>query len=172
MKGYYQAQNQWCWAATSQTVRKHTKGTYRWQCKMASALVAKSSDLSYCCGSNGYYERNPFPNSFHGMRCNKPSNQKEALKWNGVFQASYNGLISHYKIMQQFGYNDPVVVSVNWTRTTGHAMVLYGGWSSSYTGTQYYNLWNPGKNSGAEVISRSGLLKYKGGSFAYSYTTN
>ncbi len=174
MSKYTQKQRNWCWAAVSQTVRKNNKDVFRYQCKMASALLTNNSD-TYCCGTDTRWEKNLYDSNTHPNRksqCDKPYSISKALEWNGIYQKTYRSPGSSSSIRDQIGYNDPVVVRVAWNSGGGHAMVIYGVTVGGIAGTTY-NLWNPGRSSGAETIYHSSLRQYRGsGSWSHTYFTN
>ena len=146
---YYQLTGNWCWAATSQIVRKANQNIFRWQCKMASALTANSTDALYCCNGNA----DGLNASRSAAQCNVGFYVSKALFWNTVHDEMIGTAATDARVRQEIDLGWPLVTRIGWDSGGGHFLVLYG-----YSGSNY-SIFDP--IAGAKTLSRDALIRYQ-----------
>ncbi len=125
-----QEQNQWCWAASSQTIMEYL-GTWVSQCNQATYLKGLSS--GYCCSYPSSSACNGSGASISGMSNN-------LAHW-GFTNTWTNSSLSFTQLRGEIESNRPFNADITWTGGGGHALVVYG-YDCPNSGVYWTDPWN------------------------------
>lgn len=169
IKGRTQFKTQWCWAAVAQTVRKYITNVDRRQCKMASSLIAKTTD-PICCGNDNEYESfTRFPSELE-VKCNQPYFLNKVLNWNRIAHNYYREPIEPLEVKADIDANKPVPIRIGWQNGGGHFILIYGYHGLEGQTPDFYFVWDPGRGRGAASLDAGSSSLYLGsGSWTHTY---
>lgn len=152
---FHQEQDNWCWAAVSETVLNKMGSGNIAQCKLATYFVTSGPDAEYCCNSaNG-----------ESSICNQGYLTQNVLYTYGALKQAYTGQLDQQSLINEVYNGYPVVFHI-YFGTHAHASLIYG---ATYENEIY--VWDPGNGGDKYVLPRAQVENYAGGLWYESLTT-
>jgi Papain-like cysteine protease AvrRpt2 len=155
-----QEQDNWCWAAMTDSVNKFFDPTTSWtQCKLASAHFTGNN----CC-INGA-----------SAACNQPYATRDALRDLGNLGSIQTKPAGFQTIMNEINGNRPLACRMEWRGGGAHVVAAYGFAQADYDGLfdQWVFVKDPGQGIGdSKYLYNKFKTEYQGiGQWAATYLT-
>jgi hypothetical protein len=149
-----QEQTQWCWAATSVSVRSHYDPQTGWtQC----GIVNAEKGLAVCCQDGS------------SDACNQPNVLDSPLNRAEVFDHKQGGPVAYDSIRNEIDAGRPLAWRIGWTGGGGHFAVIEG---YQRVGAEWVAVDDPWYGaSDVPVSSLTGGAYKRSGSWTHSYFT-